>query len=174
MDKVVFIIFGIALIIWTFQMAFIFFGHDFHADVDGDVDGDNTFNSSFQILSITNLINFILASSGMYLFVPIGSQVISVALSILFGILMVIVMAYIYFLMRKLESPPYEYNYFDMVGLKGNVYLPITKEKPGMIHVFYNGLTREIWANTITDIDYKVNDEVTIISMQSEDHCTIE
>ena len=173
-DQIVFIIFVITLVIWILQMITIFFGHDFHADVNGDVDGNNTFDASFRILSITNLVNFIIASTGSYLFIPFVNITFSIIFSIVIGILMVIIMSYIYFVTSRLESPPYEYNYFDMVGLKGIVYTPISKDKPGMIHVFYNGLTREIWAQTTTNNEYLVNDEVTIVSMLSENTCSIE
>jgi hypothetical protein len=114
-------------------------------------------------------------SANLYfmLIIPIVNNTILILLSILCGILMLIVISYLYFIMNKLESPSCEYNYFDMIGLKATVYVSIKKDKPGMIHVFYNGLTREINAITLSDKIYNVNDEVTIVNMISEDKCVI-
>ncbi|OFX20397.1 MAG: hypothetical protein A2033_13455 [Bacteroidetes bacterium GWA2_31_9] len=159
-------------IIFLFQMVMTFFGGDVddgialsgHTDVD--VDGDS--GIVFQFITIKNLIGFFTIFSwiGIACLKAGFSNPISIVVSIVSGILMMVIMASIYYFMSKLSESG-TLNIKNSVGKQGEVYLfiPAKRSGKGKVNINVQGSVREFDAITDDENEIQRGALITVVDV---------
>ena len=143
-----------ATVIFLILLVLTVFGGDTDTDVDTDVDGDISHGDSipFQFLSLKNIVAFfaVFGWSGIG-FIHAGlSSWLVVILAVLCGLLMMILMATLFYLMSRLAESG-TLNMKNAVGKLGEVYLVIPAKRGGMgkVQLSVQGSVRTL--DAITD-----------------------
>jgi membrane protein implicated in regulation of membrane protease activity len=156
-------------------MVTTFIGGDMDTDMDADLDIDTEIEGDtgmgFQFFTLKNLIAFftIFAWSGLASIEAGNSSGITVVISILSGLLMMTVMASIfYFISRLTDSGTLKMN--NAIGQIGTVYLPIAagRGQMGQVQVTIQGALRTLRALTDDGSDLSVGTVVEVIDVVSE------
>lgn len=152
---------GIALIgslIFLIVLILTFIGGDADdlGDVDAEIDTDG--GIGFQFITFKNLIGFftIFGWTGIASIDAGFSKPVTVIISLLAGLLMMTIMAAMFFYMRKLNDSG-TLDYKNAVDAIGEVYLTIgaKRSKIGKAHVRIQGALRELEALTDAETDLK-------------------
>lgn len=135
-------------------------------DMDTDVDGDG--GAGFQFFTFKNLVGFfmIFAWSGLACINGGFSEVATIIVSIICGLLMMVAMASVFYFMSKLvEDGTMRLN--NAIGRTGEVYLPIQAKNGGFGKVQMNiqGSIHEIQAVTDDEEDLVVGTIVKVVSV---------
>lgn len=164
-EKVYWSIALIASGIFIVLMILTFVGGEFDdtGDVDGDIDGDT--GIEFQFLSFKNLVGFftIFGWSGIACLNEGLSKPITIVISIICGLLMMTIMASIFYYLGKLNSS-------GTLKLKnarnqiGEVYLTIgaNRSRIGKVHINIQGGMRELEALTDDTTNLHQGDIITV------------
>ena len=143
-----------ATVIFLILLVLTVFGGDTDTDVDTDVDGEISHGDSipFQFLSLKNIVAFfaVFGWSGIG-FIHAGlSSWLVVILAVLCGLLMMILMATLFYLMSRLAESG-TLNMKNAVGKLGEVYLVIPAKRGGMgkVQLSVQGSVRTL--DAITD-----------------------
>ncbi|MCB0459452.1 MAG: hypothetical protein KDC74_05475 [Flavobacteriaceae bacterium] len=152
---------GIALmgsLIFLIVLILTFIGGDADdlGDVDTEIDTDG--GIGFQFITFKNLIGFftIFGWTGIASIDAGFSKPVTVIVSLLAGLLMMTIMAAMFFYMRKLNDSG-TLDYKNAVDAIGEVYLTIgaKRSKIGKAHVRIQGALRELEALTDAETDLK-------------------
>ncbi|MFV0566769.1 MAG: hypothetical protein ACK5NB_13165 [Flavobacteriaceae bacterium] len=123
-------------------------------DVDAEVDADT--GIGFQFITLKNLIGFftIFGWSGIACIDAGLSKPLTIIISVVFGLIMMGIMAFMFFQMKKLNDSG-TLKYKNAVDKIGEVYLTIGKNrtKIGKVHVRIQGALRELEALTDAPTD---------------------
>jgi len=148
-----------ATVIFLILLALTIFGSDADVDVDSDVDGGFADGDSipFQFLSLKNIVAFfaVFGWSGIG-FVNAGlASWLVVLLATVCGLLMMLVMATLFYFMSKLAESG-TLNMKNAIGKLGEVYLVIPAKRGGMGKVQLNvqGSLRTL--DALTDDEEKI------------------
>jgi len=130
-----------ATVVFLILLALTIFGSDADVDVDTDVDGDISDGDSipFQFLSLKNIVAFfaVFGWSGIG-FINAGlSSWLVILLAFICGILMMFLMASLFYFMSKLAESG-TLNMKNAVGKLGEVYLVVPGNRAGMGKVQLN------------------------------------
>ena len=152
---------GIALmgsLIFLIVLILTFIGGDADdlGDVDAEIDTDG--GIGFQFITFKNLIGFftIFGWTGIACIDAGLSKPVTVIISLIAGLLMMAIMAAMFFYMRKLNDSG-TLDYKNAVDAIGEVYLTIgaKRSKIGKAHVRIQGALRELEALTDAETDLK-------------------
>lgn len=126
------------------------------SDIDTDMDADT--GIGLQFITVKNLISFftIFGWSGIACIEYELSTPLTIVISIISGLIMMTVMAAMFYYMRKLnDSGTMEYT--NAIGAVGEVYLTIgaKRSRMGKVHVRIQGALRELEAMSDEDADLK-------------------
>ncbi|UII74485.1 hypothetical protein LV716_09420 [Flagellimonas sp. HMM57] len=127
---------------------------DLSGDVDADIDADG--GISFQFLSIKNLMGFftIFGWSGIACIDGGLSKGVTVVISIFFGLLMMFLMASLFYYLSKMQSSG-TLKLKNALNQIGEVYLTVgaNRSKIGKVSINVQGTLRELEALTDEDTD---------------------
>ncbi|PNQ74934.1 hypothetical protein C1T31_02025 [Hanstruepera neustonica] len=156
--KIYWIIALIGSLIFVVTLILTFIGGDADdiGDVDMEIDGDT--GIGFQFITFKNLVGFftIFGWSGIACIDAGMSKPMTIIISLVCGLIMMIIMAAMFFYMRKLnDSGTLDFN--NAKGAVGEVYLNIgaNRSKMGKAHVRIQGALRELEALSDSDIELK-------------------
>ena len=125
-------------------------------DVDTDIESDT--GIGFQFITFKNLVGFftIFGWSGIACIDAGLSKPITIIISIICGLIMMTVMAAMFYYMRKLNDSG-TLDFKNAKNAVGEVYLTIgaNRSKMGKAHVRIQGALRELEALTDSEIDLK-------------------
>ena len=160
----------IGSLIFTAVMIMTFTGGDADdiGDLDGDFDGD--VGTGFQFISFKNLVAFftIFGWSGIACIDAGLSKPLTIIISIVSGLLMMLIMATLFYLISKLsDSGTLKYkNALDAVG---EVYLTIGADRSriGKVSVNVQGSVRELDALTDSLTDLKSGTIIKVVDVTS-------
>lgn len=156
----------IVLIILTF------IGGEMHdtGDVDTDVDGDAGIH--FQFLSFKNLVGFftIFGWTGITCIGDGLSKGLTLLISIICGLLMMAIMASIFYYLGKLNSSG-SLEMKNALNQVGEVYLTIgaNRSRIGKVHITIQGALRELDALTDETSDLHQGDIITVTEITGTD-----
>ena len=151
LSKVYWLVAVIGSLIFTIVMIMAFAGGD--ADDIGDVDSDMDADAGvgFQFITFKNLVGFftIFGWSGIACIDAGLSKPFTIILSIISGLLMMIIMAALFYFISKLTDSG-TLNYNNAIDAVGEVYLSIgaDRSKMGKVSVSVQGTMRELDALT--------------------------
>ena len=148
-------ILGSLIFIITIILAFV--GSDTD-DVSTDTEIETDTGMGFQFITFKNLVGFftLFGWSGIACIDAQLSQPLTIIISIVCGLLMMMIMAAMFYYMRKLnDSGTLDFN--NAVDAVGEVYLTIgaKRSKMGKAHVRIQGALRELEALTDSETDLK-------------------
>lgn len=151
---------GIALLaslIFVIMMILTFIGGDSEGlDTDAEIESDT--GIGFQFITFKNLVGFftIFGWSGIACIDSNLSKPITVVISFICGLIMMSVMAAMFYYMRKLNDSG-TLVYKNAIGSVGEVYLTIKANRSsiGKAHVRIQGALRELEALTDSETDLK-------------------
>lgn len=151
---------GIALIgslIFVITIITTFIGGDSgDLDTDSEIDGDT--GIGFQFITFKNLVGFftLFGWSGIACLDAGYSKPTTITVSIICGLIMMAIMAAMFFYMRKLNHSG-TLNFKNAIGNVGEVYLTIGAKRSsiGKAHVRIQGALRELEALTDSETDLK-------------------
>lgn len=152
---------GIALLgslVFTISMILTFLGGDSGdlGDVDSDIEGDT--GIGFQFITFKNLVGFftIFGWSGIACIDAGLSNPITILISVVCGLLMMAIMAAMFYYMGKLNDSG-TLKYKNAINAIGEVYLTIgaNRSSIGKVQVKIQGALRELEALTDSDTDLK-------------------
>ena len=154
-EKVLWAIAIPATIILFFQLVLVLIGGDVDGDMDAEMDTDMEVEGdhgvSFQFFSLKNVVAFFTVFSWAALAcLDLGmSKPLSLGLAFIAGLLMMLVMASIFYYASKLTSSG-SLNMKNAIGAMGEVYLTIPANKSGFgkVQVKIQGALREMDAIT--------------------------
>jgi len=164
-EKIYWVITLIASGIFIVLMILTFVGGEFDdtGDVDGDIDGDT--GIGFQFLSFKNLIGFftIFGWTGIACLNEGLSKGITLLISIVCGLLMMVIMASIFYYLGKLNSSG-TLKIKNALNQIGEVYLTIgaNRSKIGKVHINIQGGMRELEALTDETTDLHQGDIINV------------
>lgn len=148
-----------ATLIFLILLVLTIFGGDMDTDVDTDIDSDISDGDSipFQFLSLKNIVAFftVFGWSGIGFITAGLAQWIVIILATICGLIMMTLMATLFYFMSKLaESGTLKMN--NAIGKLGEVYLVIPAKRGGMGKVQLNvqGSIRTL--DAITDDEVKI------------------
>ncbi|WP_223032493.1 hypothetical protein [Hanstruepera marina] len=147
---------GSLIFVITLVLTFVGGDVDDIGDVDAEIDADT--GIGFQFITFKNLVGFftIFGWSGIACIDAGLSKPITIIISVVCGLIMMTIMAAMFFYMRKLnDSGTLDFkNAKDAVG---EVYLTIgaSRSKMGKAHVRIQGALRELEALTDAEIELK-------------------
>lgn len=159
-------------IIFIFQMIMTFFGGDVddasdlsgHTDVD--IDGDS--GIGFQFITFKNLIGFFTVFSwiGIACLKSGISNPVTIVVSIISGVLMMVIMASIYYFMSKLSESG-TLNIKNSINKQGEVYLyiPAKRSGKGKVNINVQGSYREFDAVTDDEEEIQRGSIITVIDV---------
>lgn len=158
---------SIALIgsfIFLITMIITFIGGDAdELDTDAEIDSDT--GISFQFITFKNLVSFftIFGWSGIGCIDAGYSKTLTIIVSIICGLIMMTIMAAMFFYMRKLNHSG-TLNFKNAIGSVGEVYLTIgaNRSSIGKAHVRIQGALRELEALTDSKTDLKSGTVITV------------
>ncbi len=142
-EQVFWIITVPATVIFLALLVLTIFGSDFHTDVDVDTSIDTHIDSGdsipFQFLSLKNIVAFfaVFGWSGIGFIHSEMASWLVILLAVLCGLLMMFLMASLFYLMSKLAESG-TLNMKNAVGKLGEVYLRIPAKRGGMGKVQLN------------------------------------
>lgn len=129
---------------------------DLDSDIDAEIDSDT--GIGFQFITFKNLIGFftLFGWSGIACIDAGLSKPLTIIISIVCGLIMMAVMAAMFYYMQKLNHSG-TLNFKNAVGQVGEVYLTIGAKRSsiGKAHVRIQGALRELEALTDSEIDLK-------------------
>ncbi|MFV0541534.1 MAG: hypothetical protein ACK5MZ_09920 [Aestuariibaculum sp.] len=138
---------GSIVFLITILLSFIGGDTDGMGDVDTEIETDS--GIGFQFITFKNLVGFftIFGWSGIACIDAGLSKPVTIIISIISGLAMMAVMAYMFFQMRKLNDSG-TLNYKNAINKVGEVYLTIgeNRSKMGKVHVRIQGSLRELEA----------------------------
>lgn len=164
-EKVYWSIALIASGIFIVLMILTFIGGEFDdtGDVDADIDGDTGID--FQFLSFKNLIGFftIFGWTGIACINEGLSKGMTLLISIVCGLLMMFIMASLFYYLGKLNSSG-SLKMKNALNQVGEVYLTIgaNRSKIGKVHINIQGGMRELEALTDETFDLHQGDIITV------------
>src|SRR5690554_5918889 len=164
-EKVYWSIALIASIIFIILIILTFIGGEFDdtGDVDTDIDSDT--GIGFQFLSFKNLVGFftIFGWSGITCIQEGLSKGMTLIISILLGLLMMAIMASLFYFLGKLNSSG-TLRIENALHEVGEVYLTIgaNRSRIGKVHINIQGGLRELDAMTDEDFDLHQGDIITV------------
>lgn len=164
-EKVYWSIALIASIIFIILIILTFVGGDFDetGDVDADIDSDT--GIGFQFLSFKNLIGFftIFGWTGIACLEEGLSKGLTIIISIVCGLLMMFVMASLFYYLGKLSSSG-SLKIKNALNQVGEVYLTIgaNRSRIGKVHIKIQGGVRELDALTDETSDLHQGDIITV------------
>ena len=142
---------------------------DAELDVDAEVDTDT--GMGFQFFTLKNLIAFftIFSWTGLASIQAGNSNGVTIIISIVAGLIMMTIMASIFYFMGKLAHSG-TLNMNNAIGQIGTVYLPIPAKRGqmGQIQINIQGGMRTLQALTDDDADLSVGTVVEVKSVVSE------
>lgn len=158
---------SIALIgsfIFVITMIMTFMGGDAdELDTDAEIEGDT--GVGFQFITFKNLVSFftIFGWSGIGCIDAGMSKTTTIIISIICGLIMMTIMAAMFFYMRKLNHSG-TLNFKNAIGNVGEVYLTIgaNRSSIGKAHVRIQGALRELEALTDAEVDLKSGTVITV------------
>ena len=162
-------------LIFVFIIISTFLGID--GSDDFDVDSDADLGMDFQFITFKNLIGFftIFGWTGIACINAEMSRPITIIISIFCGLVMMTIMAAMFFYMRKLNHSGTLY-YNNAVDAIGEVYLTIgsNRSSMGKVHIRVQGALRELEAlsdslqdlkpGTIVRVDSVTNNGILIVN----------
>ncbi len=158
----------IGSLVFTIVMIMSFTGGD--ADDIGDIDSDIDAGAGFQFISFKNLVGFftIFGWSGIACIDAGLSKPLTIIISIISGLLMMVIMAALFFFISKLtDSGTLKYkNALDAVG---EVYLTIgaDRSRMGKVTVNVQGTSRELDALTDSFTELKSGTIIKVVDVTS-------
>ncbi|MDH7912262.1 hypothetical protein QGM60_05770 [Winogradskyella sp. SYSU M77433] len=157
------IIFAIVMV-----MAFVGGDADDIGDIDADLDSD--VGAGFQFISFKNLVGFftIFGWSGIACIDAGLSTPVTIVISIISGLLMMVVMASLFYFISKLSDSG-TLNYKNAIDAVGEVYLTIgaDRSKIGKVSVNVQGTIRELDALTDSLTELKSGTVIKVIDVTS-------
>ncbi|MCB9263115.1 MAG: hypothetical protein H6607_12135 [Flavobacteriales bacterium] len=178
LEQIYWIIAATASLFFLFQMVLTFFGggdlEDSHLDVDSEVDGDH--GMGFQFFTLKNLIAFF-TIFGWVGIACLGNGLgdgLSVLVSVVAGLLMMTIMAAIFYYTSKLAEDG-SLDLKNALGAQGEVYLTIPKSKGGFgkIHIKIQGSLRELEAMTNDEEDAATGSLVKVVEVSNNNILTV-
>jgi len=162
-------------IIFIFILITTFIGADAEADIDAELDVDAEVDTDtgmgFQFFTLKNLIAFftIFSWTGLASIQAGNSNGVTIIISIVAGLIMMTIMASIFYFMGKLAHSG-TLNMNNAIGQIGTVYLPIPAKRGqmGQIQINIQGGMRTLQALTDDDADLSVGTVVEVKSVVSE------
>lgn len=157
-------------VIFTVVMIMAFAGGDADdiGDVDADFDGD--VGAGFQFISFKNLVGFftIFGWSGIACLDAGVSKPITIVVSIICGLLMMLIMATLFYFISKLSDSG-TLNYKNAIDAIGEVYLTIGRDRSsiGKVSVNVQGTVRELDALTDALTDLKSGTIIKVVDVTS-------
>ena len=156
------------IFIITIIMSFAGGDTDDFGDVDADIDGDT--GIGFQFITFKNLVGFftIFGWSGIACIDAGLSQTLTIIIAIACGMVMMAIMAGMFYSMRKLsDSGTLDYN--NAINQIGEVYLTVgaNRSKIGKAHVRIQGALRELEALTDHPTDLKTGTVIQVKEVTS-------
>jgi hypothetical protein len=156
------------IFIITIIMSFAGGDTDDFGDVDADIDGDT--GIGFQYITFKNLVGFftIFGWSGIACIDAGLSQTLTIIIAIACGMVMMAIMAAMFYSMRKLtDSGTLDYN--NAINQIGEVYLTVgaNRSKIGKAHVRIQGALRELEALTDHPTDLKTGTVIQVKEVTS-------
>ncbi|MGB3342562.1 MAG: hypothetical protein WBA61_01485 [Aequorivita sp.] len=164
-EKVYWSIALIASIIFIILIILTFVGGEFDdtGDVDADIDADAGID--FQFLSFKNLIGFftIFGWTGIACLGEGLSKGLTIVISIVCGLLMMFIMASLFYYLGKLSSSG-SLKIKNALNQVGEVYLTIgaNRSRIGKVHIKIQGSVRELDALTDETSDLHQGDIITV------------
>ena len=163
------------IFIITIVMSFAGGDTDDFGDVDADIDGDT--GIGFQFITFKNLVGFftIFGWSGIACIDAGLSQTLTIIIAIGCGMVMMAIMAAMFYSMRKLsDSGTLDYN--NALNQIGEVYLTVgaNRSKIGKAHVRIQGALRELEALTDNPTDLKTGTVIKVKEVTSNGILIIE
>ncbi|OEK09410.1 hypothetical protein A8C32_11880 [Flavivirga aquatica] len=132
-------------------------------DTDTEIDSDT--GIGFQFITFKNLVGFftIFGWSGVGCIDAGFSQIVTIIISMICGLVMMIIMAGMFFYMRKLNHSG-TLNFKNAIGGVGEVYLTIgaNRSSIGKAHIRIQGALRELEALTDSKTDLKSGSVVKV------------
>ena len=139
---------------------------DFDGDVDADIDGDT--GIGFQFFTFKNLVAFftIFGWSGIACIDADYSKRITILISVLCGLAMMFIMAFLIYQIMKLTSSG-TLKMKNAVGQIGEVYLTVgaNRSRIGKVQITVQGSLRELQALTDADTDLTTNTVVKVLEV---------
>ena len=133
-------------------------------DIDGDIE------AGFQFISFKNLVGFftIFGWSGIACIDAGLSTALTIFISVICGLLMMVIMAALYFFISKLSDSG-TLNYKNALDAVGEVYLPIgaDRSKMGKVNVSVQGTMRELDALTDSLTPLKTGTIIKVVDVTS-------
>jgi amino acid transporter len=156
-DKIFWIIALIGSVFFLIMLVSTFMGGGMDVDVDMEMDGDfDVDTGGFHFFTIKNLIAFftIFGWTGIACLDADLGKASTVLISFLAGLLMMLVMATLFFLMNKLNDSG-TLVVKNAIGAVGEVYMTVGAERStiGKVNVRIQGALRELEALTDEQID---------------------
>ncbi|EPR71297.1 hypothetical protein ADIWIN_3207 [Winogradskyella psychrotolerans RS-3] len=153
----------IGSIIFSVVMVMAFAGGEAD-DIDGDIE------AGFQFISFKNLVGFftIFGWSGIACIDAGLSTALTIFISVICGLLMMVIMAALYFFISKLSDSG-TLNYKNALDAIGEVYLPIgsDRSKMGKVNVSVQGTMRELDALTDSLTPLKTGTIIKVVDVTS-------
>ncbi len=149
-------ILGSIIFIITITLSFIGGDTDEISDVDTEIEADS--GIGLQFITFKNLVGFftIFGWSGIACIDAGLSKPITIIISVLCGLIMMVIMAFMFYQMRKLNDSG-TLDFKNAKGAVGEVYLTIgaNRSSIGKVHVRIQGALRELEALTDANIKLK-------------------
>lgn len=177
-QKILWVIAVPATVALIIQLILTFIGGDVDADVDLDTDAEveADHGMGFQFFTLKNMIAFFTVFSWTTLgCLDMGmSQLASIGVGIIAGLLIMTVMASIFYFAGKLQESG-SLNMQNALNAEGEVYLTIPKNKEGMgkIQIKIQGSLRELDAVTKDDVDLTRGQIVRVTEVSSNNILTV-
>ena len=170
LSKVYWLVAIIGSLIFTVVMIMAFTGGDADdiGDVDSDMDADA--GAGFQFITFKNLVGFftIFGWSGIACIDAGLSTPITIVISVISGLLMMVIMAALFFFISKLTDSG-TLNYKNAIDAIGEVYLTIgaDRSKMGKVTVSVQGTMRELDALTDSLTELKSGTIIKVVDVTS-------
>lgn len=170
LSKVYWLVAIIGSLVFAIVMIMAFTGGDADdiGDIDGDLDAD--VGAGFQFISFKNLVGFftIFGWSGIACIDAGLSNPITIVISIISGLLMMVVMATLFYFISKLTDSG-TLNYKNAIDAVGEVYLTIgaDRSKMGKVSVNVQGSMRELDALTDSLNELKSGTIIKVVDVTS-------
>lgn len=153
--------------IFVITMIITFIGGDAdELDTDAEIDLDT--GMGFQFITFKNLVGFftLFGWSGIACLDAGFSKPLTITISLVCGLLMMAIMAAMFFYMRKLNHSG-TLNFKNAIGGVGEVYLTIGAKRSsiGKAHVRIQGALRELEALTDCETDLKTGSVISVKSV---------
>lgn len=159
-------------IVFFILMLMSLFGGDTDADgIDLDTEIDSDFGIGFQFFTLKNLVGFltIFSWSGIACLEAEMSVPLSLIVSFCCGLLMMTVMATLFYLMKRMQDSG-TLNINNAIDGVGEVYLNINANRGniGKVHIKIQGALRELDALTDDESNLNRGDVVTVVDVVND------